>query len=139
MSTQFLLQDPSNQEFFSSFYYSGGVGTIPVLFGAEEFETKDKAFEFKNSDERLNSFIVVARKSSITVTPVGEDEKVYQEHEQRVIDEKTELQKKLNALFEFLKKGQPDFIDDKNWQLLDKQYQSMSDYNETLKQRIELF
>ena len=105
----------------------------------QKFETKDKAFEFKNSDERLNSFIVVARKSSITITPVGEDEKVYQEHEQRVIDEKTELQKKLNALFEFLKKGQPDFIDDKNWQLLDKQYQSMSDYNETLKQRIELF
>ena len=139
MSTQFLLQDPSNQEFFSSFHYFGDVSTIPVLFGAREFDTKDEAFKFKNNDERLNGFIVVARKSSITVIPVGEDEKVYQEHEQRVIDEKIELQKKLNALFKFLEKGQPDFIDDKNWQLLDKQYQSMSDYNEILKQRIELF
>lgn len=62
-----------------------------------------------------------------------------QPHEQRVIDEQKELQTKLEALKLFLDKGQPSFIDDLNWSLLDKQFQHMSDYNEVLKQRISLF
>lgn len=60
-------------------------------------------------------------------------------HEQRVVDEQIELKIKLDALRKFLDCSQPDFIDDLNWSLLDKQYASMSDYNEILKQRISLF
>lgn len=62
-----------------------------------------------------------------------------QPHEKRVIDEQQELQIKLDALGSFLDKGQPSFIDDLNWNLLDKQFQHMSDYNEVLKQRISSF
>ena len=62
-----------------------------------------------------------------------------QPHEQRVIDEQKDLEKKLNALLEFLQKGQPSFIDDKNWALLNDQYDAMNWYYTILGSRIELF
>ena len=65
--------------------------------------------------------------------------KELQPHEQRVVDEQKELELKLTALGSFIDNGKPAFIDDVNWSLLDKQYQSMSDYNGILKQRISLF
>ena len=60
-------------------------------------------------------------------------------HEQRVIDEKTQLKDKLDKLLEFLQKGQPSFIDDKNWALLNEQYDAMNWYYTILISRIELF
>lgn len=65
--------------------------------------------------------------------------KELQPHEQRVVDEQQELELKLTALGSFIDNGKPAFIDDVNWSLLNKQYQSMSDYNGILKQRISLF
>lgn len=62
-----------------------------------------------------------------------------QPHEQRVIDEKTQLKDKLDKLLEFLQKGQPSFIDDKNWALLNDQYDAMNWYYTILGSRIELF
>lgn len=62
-----------------------------------------------------------------------------QPHEQRVIDEKTQLKDKLDKLLEFLQKGQPSFIDDKNWALLSEQYDAMNWYYTILVSRIELF
>ena len=62
-----------------------------------------------------------------------------QPHEQRVIDEKTQLKDKLDKLLEFLQKGQPSFIDDKNWALLNDQYDAMNWYYTILVSRIELF
>ena len=62
-----------------------------------------------------------------------------QPHEQRVIDEKTQLKDKLDKLLEFLQKGQPSFIDDKNWALLNEQYAAMNWYYTILISRIELF
>ena len=62
-----------------------------------------------------------------------------QSHEQRVIDEKTQLKDKLDKLLEFLQKGQPSFIDDKNWALLNEQYDAMNWYYTILVSRIELF
>ena len=62
-----------------------------------------------------------------------------QPHEQRVIDEKTQLKDKLDKLLEFLQKGQPSFIDDKNWALLNEQYGAMNWYYTILISRIELF
>ena len=62
-----------------------------------------------------------------------------QPHEQRVIDEKTQLKDKLDKLLEFLQTGQPSFIDDKNWALLNEQYDAMNWYYTILGSRIELF
>lgn len=66
-------------------------------------------------------------------------EKELQPHEQRVVDEKEQLGDRLAKLREFLDKGQPSFIDDKNWGLLKSQFQAMSQYYTILLMRIELF
>lgn len=58
------------------------------------------------------------------------------EHLQRVIVEKTELKVKLDALIAFLNKGQPEFISDRHWELLDKQYKHMKEYHSILRERI---
>lgn len=65
--------------------------------------------------------------------------KNFQPHEKRVIDEKDELRIKLDALILFLQKGQPSFIDDKNWHLLQEQADAMNHYYTILVSRIELF
>ncbi|MDE4038818.1 crAss001_48 related protein [Acinetobacter pittii] len=66
-------------------------------------------------------------------------DKELQPHEQRVIEEKEQLGDRLYKLFEFISKGQPEFIDDKNWKLLNAQYEAMSQYYVILLQRIKLF
>ena len=62
-----------------------------------------------------------------------------QEHQIRVVEEKDQLKERLDKLIEFLQKGKPSFIDDKNWDLLKKQYDAMNWYYLTLLNRIELF
>lgn len=65
--------------------------------------------------------------------------KHYQPHEQRVIEEKEQLRDRLDKLMAFLQKGQPKFIDDKNWLLLKEQLDAMNHYYTILDTRIELF
>lgn len=60
-------------------------------------------------------------------------------HQIRVIEEKDQLKERLDKLVEFLQKGKPDFIDDKNWVLLEEQCDAMNQYYSTLLNRIELF
>ena len=139
MSTQYLIQNPVDGEFFSSFYYSGEVSTIPVLFGAEEYKTKEEAFLFKKNEKRLDDFIVVARKSKIIIVEVKETEKQYADHELRVIDEQSELEDKLKSLNVFIESGKQKFIDKENWDLLIIQKELMGSYNDLLKKRISLF
>ena len=62
-----------------------------------------------------------------------------QPHEQRVIDEKDQLKDKIDKLLDFIQKGQPSFIDDENWTLLNKQYDAMNWYYTILISRIKLF
>lgn len=62
-----------------------------------------------------------------------------QPHEQRVIEEKDQLKERIDKLVDFLQKGQPKFIDDKNWQLLNEQYDAMNWYYTILISRTELF
>lgn len=62
-----------------------------------------------------------------------------QPHEQRVIDEKDQLKDKIDKLLDFIQKGQPSFIDNKNWTLLNEQYDAMNWYYTILISRIELF
>lgn len=66
-------------------------------------------------------------------------EKILQPHELRVIEEKDQLEERLDKLMEFLQKGQPDFIDDKNWALLNDQLDAMNWYYTILVSRVELF
>ena len=66
-------------------------------------------------------------------------EQKLQPHEQRVIEERDQLKDRLDKLREFLQKGQPEFIDDVNWNLLQVQFDAMSQYYAILLQRIALF
>ncbi|WP_202724584.1 crAss001_48 related protein [Acinetobacter pittii] len=66
-------------------------------------------------------------------------DKELQPHEQRVVEEKEQLGDRLSKLREFLAKGQPAFIDDKNWKLLKAQFEAMSQYYTILMARISLF
>ncbi len=65
--------------------------------------------------------------------------KELQPHEQRVVEEKDQLKERLDKLRDFLQKGQPTFIDDKNWALLNEQHDAMNWYYTLLVSRIELF
>ena len=65
--------------------------------------------------------------------------KELQPHEQRVVEEKDQLKERLDKLLDFLQKGQPTFINDKNWALLSEQYDAMNWYYTLLVSRIELF
>lgn len=62
-----------------------------------------------------------------------------QPHEQRVVDECTQLKTRLDALQQFLQVGQPSFIDDTNWALLKEQFDAMNWYYTILTTRIDLF
>ena len=57
----------------------------------------------------------------------------------RVRLEQRELNEKLDALENFLDKGQPSFIDDQQWVLLQEQRKHMDAYNDILGKRIALF
>lgn len=66
-------------------------------------------------------------------------EKILHPHEQRVVEEKDQLKERLDKLLDFLQKGQPKFIDDKNWALLKEQHDAMNWYYTILLSRIDLF
>ena len=57
----------------------------------------------------------------------------------RVRLEQRELNEKLDALENFLDKGQPSFIDGEQWALLQEQQKHMDAYNDVLVKRIALF
>lgn len=57
----------------------------------------------------------------------------------RVRLEQRELKERLDKLIEFLQKGQPKFIDDKGWTLLNEQADAMNWYYTILTSRIDLF
>ena len=57
----------------------------------------------------------------------------------RVRLEQRDLYDKLDKLIKFLQKGRPEYIDDKNWTLLNEQADAMNWYYTILMSRIELF
>lgn len=65
--------------------------------------------------------------------------KEFKPHELRVIEEKDQLKERRDKLIEFLQKGRPENIDDKNWTLLNEQADAMNWYYTILISRIELF
>ena len=88
----------------------------------------------KPNDER--------HKGYISWSPRDVFEKSYhqsQTPQDRVRLEQIELTQKLDALENFLDKGQPAFIDDEQWKLLNKQAEIMDQYSDVLAKRIALF
>lgn len=63
----------------------------------------------------------------------------YLPHEQRMLDERTELEARLFGLNAFLNKGQPEDMEDYDWDLLNSQAFSMRNYNYVLSARIRRF
>jgi hypothetical protein len=63
----------------------------------------------------------------------------YLPHEQRILAEQAELQERLVNLNTFLNKGQPESIDDEDWDLLNAQAFNMRGYNYILLARIRKF
>lgn len=88
----------------------------------------------KPNDER--------HKGYISWSPRDVFEKSYhqsQTPQDRVRLEQIELTQKLDALENLLDKGQPAFIDDEQWKLLNKQAEIMDQYSDVLAKRIALF
>jgi len=71
--------------------------------------------------------------------PIDQEARTFQSHEQRVIDELTELTKKVDALRAFKQSDKFLAIDTRNRGLLDEQFQFMKLYALTLVKRIGLF
>lgn len=65
--------------------------------------------------------------------------KELQPHEQRVLDEQSELCEKIIKLADFISKPKPSFIDDDQWFLLNMQLSAMAMYRDILAQRIKAF
>lgn len=63
----------------------------------------------------------------------------YLPHEQRMIDERQELETRLINLNTFLSKGQPKNMEDQDWELLNTQAFAMRTYNYVLSARIRRF
>lgn len=90
--------------------------------------------EGQKNTEQLDGFVqwlpkdVFLRKFAIAQTP-----------QDRVRLEQMELTQKLDALENFLDKGQPSFICDQQWALLQEQQKHMDAYNDVLAKRIALF
>lgn len=63
----------------------------------------------------------------------------YLPHEQRMIDERQELETRLINLNIFLSKGQPENMEDQDWELLNTQAFAMRTYNYVLSARIRRF
>lgn len=88
----------------------------------------------KPNDERHSGYI--------SWSPRDVFEKSYhqsQTPQDRVRLEQFELTTKLDALENFLDKGQPNFISDAQWSLLQEQQKHMDAYNDVLAKRIALF
>ncbi|EXS21487.1 gp49 domain protein [Acinetobacter baumannii 573719] len=88
----------------------------------------------KPNDDRHNGYI--------SWSPRDVFEKSYhqsQTPQDRVRLEQIELTNKLDALENFLDKGQPNFINDEQWALLQEQQKHMDAYSDVLAKRIALF
>lgn len=68
----YMLQDNETNEFFTNFgYWKDGACTIPVLFGAMEFQTEDEARLYKAEFIHvLKNFSVVKRCSTVTIEKI---------------------------------------------------------------------
>lgn len=63
----------------------------------------------------------------------------YLPHEQRMLEEREQLETRLTGLNTFLSKGQPETMEDQDWDLMNSQAFAMRTYNYVLSARIRRF
>lgn len=66
-TSKYMLKHPTEFEFYSSIDYRGDALSIPVIFGAKQWESLEEAQEFRNSKPVLKNFIVVERYTHVTI------------------------------------------------------------------------
>ena len=115
MSVAYLIQCNNTKEFYCGLGYRGDAQTIPVLFGADEYQTSQEAVDIINID---------------TTKPL-------QDYQLRVILERNSLQKKIDSLVSFLNSNNN--VYQKEIDRLDEQLKHMKDYCSVLGRRIESF
>lgn len=87
----------------------------------------------------VNKFNKTSAKFGFNTVWRTQPELPYAPHEIRILEEQDEVNTRLNNLNAFLNKGQPEFIDDEDWDLLNAQAFNMRGYNYILLARIRKF
>ena len=137
MSVAYLIQCNNTKEFYCGLGYRGDAQTIPVLFGADEYQTSQEAVDIiNNNKEALCDFSVVARVTDVDIINI-DTTKPLQDYQLRVILERNSLQKKIDSLISFLNSNNN--VYQKEIDRLDEQLKHMKDYCSVLGRRIESF
>ena len=137
MSVAYLIQCNNTKEFYCGLGYRGNAQTIPVLFGADEYQTPQEAVDIiNNNKEALCDFSVVARVTDVDIVDINTT-KPLQDYQLRVILERNSLQKKIDSLISFLNSNNN--VYQKEIDRLDEQLKHMKDYCSVLGRRIESF
>ena len=137
MSVAYLIQCNNTKEFYCGLGYRGDAQTIPVLFGADEYQTSQEAVDIiNNNKEALCDFSVVARVTDVDIVNI-DTTKPLQDYQLRVILERNSLQKKIDSLISFLNSNNN--VYQKEIDRLDEQLKHMKDYCSVLGRRIESF
>ena len=137
MSVAYLIQCNDTKEFYCGLGYRGNAQTIPVLFGADQYQTSQEAVDIiNNNKEALCDFSVVARVTDVDIVDI-DTTKPLQDYQLRVILERNSLQKKIDSLISFLNSNNN--VYQKEIDRLDEQLKHMKDYCSVLGRRIESF
>ena len=137
MSVAYLIQCNNTKEFYCGLWYRGNAQTIPVLFGADQYQTSQEAVDIiNNNKEALCDFSVVARVTDVDIVDI-DTTKPLQDYQLRVILERNSLQKKIDSLISFLNSNNN--VYQKEIDRLDEQLKHMKDYCSVLGRRIESF
>ena len=137
MSVAYLIQCNNTKEFYCGLGYRGNPQTIPVLFGADQYQTSQEAVDIiNNNKEALCDFSVVARVTDVDIINI-DTTKPLQDYQLRVILERNSLQKKIDSLISFLNSNNN--VYQKEIDRLDEQLKHMKDYCSVLGRRIESF
>ena len=137
MSVAYLIQCNNTKEFYCGLGYRGDAQTIPVLFGADQYQTSQEALDIiNNNKEALCDFSVVARVTDVDIINI-DTTKPLQDYQLRVILERNSLQKKIDSLISFLNSNNN--VYQKEIDRLDEQLKHMKDYCSVLGRRIESF
>ena len=71
MSVAYLIQCNNTKEFYCGLGYRGNAQTIPVLFGADQYQTSQEAVDIiNNNKEALCDFSVVARVTDVDIVDI---------------------------------------------------------------------
>lgn len=137
MEVQYLIQCNKTKEYFCGFSYRDEPQTIPVIFGANEWISKDEANKFVK-DNCLDCFSVVARSTIVSIHNMSELPDL-KPHQERVVFEKHDLDGKIKSLSDFIDSDLFQKILGVEQQQLKEQLSTMKQYSKILSDRIKNF